>query len=1374
MKKILLALLILTFPFSGLSAQFFNLNGINYRLFRDPVNGNLSAKVITMGDTDYYKGDIEIPSSVNHDGVEYPVTAIDYMAFRCCRQLTSIVIPASVTDVPAAAFHGCYNLRTIVVSDDNDKYDSRDSCNAVIETATNTLIATCENTVVPKSVSALGDCAFFGCKSLTSLTIDGQYTEIGRWVFLDCENIEYLNWYSSLPLSSVTKLLSSSLKEVVLGDSVNYIGDEAFKGCKNLSSITIPATVKTIAYGAFAGCDGLTSITIPDGVEYIGDQAFKDCKNLLSVTIPSTIKSIGWEAFAGCEGLKTITIPYGIESIGNQAFSECDGIETLYWNSNYNLRNTIQPIKNTLKTIIIGDSVKTLDLSAFYGCKALTSIVVTPGNTVFDSRNDCNAIIESASNKMILGCKTSTIPEGVTDIASNVFTYCSAPKNISLPSTLLSIADYAFSGCDSLATLVIPANVNKIGKTVTSGCYALTSLSVDPANNYYDSRNNCNAIIDKNNSKLIAGCNSSTVPEGVISIASNAFSGFAQLKSVILPSSLKVLEDGAFEQCVGLESVSFPSAMERIGSYAFAYCYKLLSVKIPSSIKTIEPGTFMSCDTLISIDIPSGVEIIGDNAFTRCRSLKSIRIPSTVKEIGSDAFNGCVGMHTAGPQGGGYDYEFCWDTIPANAFAGLSNLESVYIPKTVKAIYETPSNISTPDNYRGAVFEGCSNLKSVTVSFKDTKLYRYNNNGYYRESDMNYSLYMTNPICKLTVLDDTIISFFNILTDEIKELVISKDVNNIALDAFAYHSYTTNINCWQKVYDEWGYYYDEVTRIIRLCSNMENITVEADNSKYASNDGVLFNIKGDELLAYPAGREGDYRTPATIKVIQDNAFYNSKISSIVISKNVEHVGDRSFESCDSLKEVTIEGSPAIGYNAFGECNNIQGVWTRSVVPGSISVFDSPKTIQIGEYNEFKIRSLSYIPTYNNELGRFVTDISDDEDYYWHQYADIYKDDIPAGNYRVVAGILPSDDGKQSLFHVRISGFESESQAYVTLLDSATLKWEYLPWLEDSIEYMEQQKLSNETSGYDSVLITNSLYIPDGISLIQIALISTAESSLSMEYSNHIVLDRFFLEPLDNDIPVEYYAGPFTANVFNNATLYVPDGAIDTYKAAEGWKLFKNIAVNNRTYPADEVEVTIGESGYATFYYSLGDYALPEGLSAMVVSGISDDKLIYETIATGSDGGVIPAGVPVILASDNKQAGVFKLCLTFGSFQYKGNNLLNGSDVATQTYAEGSNRFYKLAYGPSGTDLSDVLGWYWGAADGGAFNIEAHKAWLALPKATTKGMAGFTLSGDATFVIDIESDKDDEMIIYDIYGRKLSVPTGSGMYIINGKKVVITK
>ncbi len=1339
MKKIILPLLILTFPFIGLSAQikYFNLDGINYRLVKDTVNGNnnMSAKVITMGDIDYYKGEISIPSSVIYDGVEYPVTAIDNMAFRCCKQLTSITIPSNVVDVPAAAFYGCYNLRTIVVSDDNKKYDSRDNCNAVIETATNTLIASCENTVVPQSVSALGDCAFFGHKSLTSLTVDDNLEEIGRWAFLDCENVVTLNWNSSLPLTPVTELLDkSSLRKVVLGDSVSIISSFAFTNCRNLESIEIS----------------------------------------------STVKNIGTEAFAGCSGLKSITIPYSVEWIDNTAFAMCDGIETLYWNSNGNLSSILPSLKSTLKTMVIGDSVSFLDLFAFNGCKALISVSVTPGNTVFDSRNNCNAIIESASNKMIFGCKTSTIPEGVTAIDENVFTYCSAPKTISLPSTLLSIADYAFRDCDSLQTLVIPANVNKIGKTITSGCYALTSLSVDPANTFYDSRDNCNAIIEKSTGRLIAGCNTSKVPSGVTSIAANSFMNFTQLKSVSFPSSLRVIEDYAFAGCYGMESVLFSSSMDSIGSYAFAYCNSLLSINIPSGIKTIEPSTFFSCDTLMSIDIPASVEKIGTQAFAYCKSLKSISIPSTVMEIEANAFRGCNGIQTAGPKGGGYNYEFSWDTIPANAFMGLKNLESVVIPKTVKAVYECDNRNAYwgyDDGYPSSVFAGCYNLKSVSVSFKDTKLFRLyirplTGTELFEESAMDYNLYKTNPVRSITVLDDSVKTFSTILTGSVENLVLSENVVYIDSSAFSFTPYIIyRANSYDDVYIE---------------NNIQDISVESGNRHFMSIDGVLFNKDGNQLVAYPGGRMGGYRIPASTTTIASRAFSNCyELTDVYIPNSVTQISDRAFAECERLSEVIIEGAPVVGLYAFDGCRNIQSVRTRSAVPGLMELSDSPQTIMAGERNRLDCEG-SINSVFNAELGRTVSLMKGYGASEWGIRIDAFN--IPSGSYKVSVGILPSPDNMLSEFHPIIRGIKQSGER-VTLLDSIE-ELDYPPF-EDYKYYMNDGNVITTRDsvmyrpgkyrvvtkivpvGYDSVLIADSLVIPEGIEYLQINMeMISADYS---ETSSYLFLDRIFFEPLDSDMPVLRYAGTFTENVFNDATLYVPEGAVETYRTADGWKYFKHIEVDTKTYPADEIEVSVNEAGYATFYYSDGAYTLPQGLSAMVVSGIADDKLVYETIAYGSESDIIPAGVPVILVSDNKKAGSFKLRLSDSSFEYMGDNLLYGSDTECLTYSFGNSYFYKLSYGPSGTDLSGVPGWYWGAPNGGAFNIEAHKAWLAVPaRFGTKAAVGFSMSGDdVTEALSVKADGDDtEPVYYDLNGRNLYAPLGGTISISNGTKVII--
>ena len=1349
MKRILLSFMVLIIASVGLSAQsqIFNVGGFYYRLMPDTNGGNesdLIAVVSTMGDMDYYKGEISIPSTISQGGVEYSVAAIGDLAFKGSKQLTSIRIPASIRQVPAGAFYGCDNLVLITVDSDNPVYDSRDNCNAVIETATNTLVAGCKNTVIPSSVPILGECAFYGTRGLTSLTVTESIKEIGNWTFLDCENIETLNWNSVYPPSLVTNYSKSQLTEVVLGDSVTYIESSAFSGCRNL---------KSIKYS-------------------------------------SNIKGIGPYAFAYCESLTSMIIPYGVETLDYDAFIGCNGIETLYLNSNNVTRAAaLRSLGPTLKTIVLGDSVTSLDLWYFAQCYELESIIVEPGNPVFDSRSNCNAIIETATNKMLVGCKNSTIPEGVTAIAGKVFSYCGSPKDIILPSSLLSIDDFAFLGCDSLASLVIPANVNYIGQSITYGCHSLTSLSVDSQNEYYDSRNNCNAIIEKRTGKLVAGSNSSTVPDGVTAIDYMAFCDMPGLKSMNLPSSVKYIGDYAFS-CSGLESISLPSSLDSIGEYAFQMCYNLLSVNIPQGIKRIERGlfsgcealttveipssvnsigycAFMSCSSLKSLIIPEGVTIIEDRTFSGCNSLSYLSLPSTISMFDGYVFYGCESIKTAGPKGGGYNYEFSWDTIPANAFLGLNYLESAVIPKTVKAIYECDYDDAYreyDDKHPSAVFAGCYNLSSVSVSFKDTKLFRLYYNRLtgitiFEESAMDFNLYKMNPVRSITVLNDSIRSFSTILTGLVDNVVLSENVVYIDSAAFSFSPYSIQVDRRNSRY---------APLEIAICNNVYDIYVENGNSHYSSNEGVLFNKNGNELLAYPSGREGVYRIPKTTESIAGSAFkFSRKLSSVYIPASVESIGERAFEGCDTLKVIIIEGSPEIGSYAFGDCKNIESVTTRNSLPGKMRMSDSPQTIMVGEYNDI-VRDnsdMNIVTSYNNEFGRTVAALSDKNGRTQWKIS-LSKKDIPAGKYKVSIGILPNLSVRRPvLFVPEIKAINKEGRT-ISLVE---------PYAEiDEPPFFIENSFSTSTySEYERVVFADCIEIQSDFQLVKF--IFNVGGYDPRLYSNSMILDRIFLEPLDDNLSAESFAGPFTENVFNDATLYVPEGAVETYRTADGWKYFKHIEVDTKTYPADEIEVSVNEAGYATFYYSDGAYTLPQGLSAMVVSGIADDKLVYETITYGSESDIIPAGVPVILVSDNKKAGSFKLRLSDSSFEYIGDNLLLGSDAECLTYSFGNSYFYKLSYGPSGTDLSGVPGWYWGAPNGGAFNIEAHKAWLAVPaRFGTKAAVGFSMSGDdVTEALSIKADGEDtEPVYYDLNGRNLYAPVGGNITITNGTKVII--
>ena len=268
----------------------------------------------------------------------------DSYSFYGCKNLASIILPASLQRIDSEVFSGCSNLTSVTIP------------NGVTYIGGETF-AYCYNLTsinIPNSITSIGSYAFYGCSGLTSITIPDSVTSIGSYAFQDC----------------------SGLTSITIPDSVTSIGEFAFRSCSGLTSITIPDSVTSIKSNAFQYCSGLTSITIPDSVTSIESDAFEGCSGLTSITIPDSVTSIGSYAFSACSGLTSITIPDSVTSIGDHAFSGCSGLTSI------TIPDSVTSIKSNafqycsgLTSITIPDSVTSIESDAFKGCSALTSII---------------------------------------------------------------------------------------------------------------------------------------------------------------------------------------------------------------------------------------------------------------------------------------------------------------------------------------------------------------------------------------------------------------------------------------------------------------------------------------------------------------------------------------------------------------------------------------------------------------------------------------------------------------------------------------------------------------------------------------------------------------------------------------------------------------------------------------------------------------------------------------------------------------------------------------------------------------------------------------------------------------------------------------
>ena len=677
-------------------------------------------------------------------------------------------------------------------------------------------------------------------------------------------------------------------------------------------------------------------------------------KTKTSYIIPNDVTEINKRVFSGCTNITSITLPFvGATKDGtsNTHFGYIFGASS-YSSNDY-------CIPASLKTVVITGGTS-IDERAFYYCDSLTSI------TIPDS-------VKSIGNYAFYGCSSLTsitIPDSVTSIGDWAFSSCSSLTSITIPDSVTSIGEYAFRDCSSLTSITISDSVTSIGYGTFYDCTSLTSITIP------DSVTSIGEYAFRDCSSLT----SITIPDSVTSIGNYAFYGCSSLTSITIPDSVTSIGEYAFRDCSSLTSITIPDSVTSIGKSAFYGCSSLTSITLPF-VGATKDGTsnthfgyifgttsYSHNDdyvpgSLKTVVITGGTSI-GDSAFYDCSRLTSITIPDSVTSIGEDAFEGCISLEDVYITdveawlkitfGNGYAHPNYYGTLHILDANGNEVTELV-IPEYVTSIGDytfrncsSLTSITIPDSVTSIgedAFSGCSSLTSITIPDSVTSIGDYTFRNCSSLTSITIPEYVTS--IGYSAFEDC---------DSLTSITIPDSVTSIGYSAFEDCDSLTSITIPDSVTSIGSYAF-------RNCSNLTSITLPFVG---ATKDGTS-NTHFGYIFGASSYSDNEYYVPATLKTvvitggtsIRSSAFSGCRsLKSITIPDSVTSIGYDAFRGGRSLTSITIPDSvTSIGMSAFSSCSNL----TSITIPNSVT--------SIGDYAFEGCSSLTSIT-----VGNGVTSI----------------------------------------------------------------------------------------------------------------------------------------------------------------------------------------------------------------------------------------------------------------------------------------------------------------------------------------------------------------------------------------------------------------